>query len=230
MASMDNRLFALAALSAFLVSIALSAQVIGSALPNPLPPPLIRVDSPVNNKVYPSNDVQLNFTVLPDPVITLTSFTYKLDEQETKETNGSTLLTCSSWGSHTLSIYGKGSYDSILAVVYFSTGYSTTWVVFTLILVVVASAISLTVFALRRRLVTTLKRRKTASFWVGLACFLLFTFLLAESAGYAASDYLFPHYPQALSVNAFPVGAIILGFLLCAGLYFMWSGTRKTNP
>jgi hypothetical protein len=239
MASKCNRLLLIVVVSALLFSFAFSAQAGGLALANPLQPPLIRVDSPQNNKVYPSNDVLLNFTILPDTEITLTSFTYTLDGQESKATNGSTMLTALPSGSHKLTIYGTGHYsysgsdqtypyDSV-DVIYFSIVYSTVWVTFTITVAAVVSVSLLTVFMLRRRLISVFRGKKTAKFWLGLASFLFAVFLFfIPTVWLTASDYLFPHFNRGLTFTASPIGAVSLGlFFTGIGLYLMWMGNRK---
>lgn len=105
------------------------------AVANPLTPPIISVNSPQNNKIYSSNDVQVNFRVLPNSGYNFTSFTYVLDGQAPKATDGTTILTGLSSGSHTLTIYGTGTYrtgnrtyehnDILVAEVYFNSFFNT---------------------------------------------------------------------------------------------------------
>jgi hypothetical protein len=243
MASKGNRILVVVVVFALLFSFAFSAQAIGLALANPLLPPLIRVDSPQNNKIYPSNDVLLKFTIIPNTGITLTSLTYSVDGQESKATNGSTILTDLPSGSHKLTIYGTGFYSYSnsnqtypyysVDVIYFSIVYSTVWVTFTITVTVVVSVILLTVFLLRRRLVTALTAKKTSKFWLGLASFLFAVFVFfIPMIWLIANNYLFPHYPIGMSINATPIPAISLGlFFTGIGLYLMKVGTRKkTNP
>jgi hypothetical protein len=202
-------------------------------LANPIPPPLIWVNSPQNYKIYSSNEVELNITVIPDTSISLTSFSFSLDGQETQATNGSTTLTNLSYGSHTLEIYGNNTYSySTLAIVYFSTVYSTSWVVFTIVLVATVSIVLLLLLKKRRQIVAALKGKKTAGFWTGLVCFVFFAILFFIPAIWiAASDYLFPHYPNSLSTNIYPNSGILIGLIfMCTGLYLMRRGTKKPKP
>jgi hypothetical protein len=166
--ALDRRLLTVVAVLVLLASLAFSEQAVSLARANPLMPPLVRVDSPQNNKIYPSNDVPLIFIVIPSNTIILTSFTYSIDGQEPKATNGSTALTNLAAESHKLTIYGKGfyayssnqTYESVADVVYFSTGYSSAVVTVIAILAAATSLISLTVFALRRRLPRLLRGRR----------------------------------------------------------------------
>jgi len=86
-----------------------SLMIVEIAVANPLTPPLIEINSPQNNQIYPLNTVQLNFSVLPDAWFNFTSFTYVFDGQPPVATNGTTILTDLPSGSHTLTIYGRGA-------------------------------------------------------------------------------------------------------------------------
>lgn len=223
-------------ISALLTSVVAGAQAVSFAMANPLSPPLIRVYSPENNKIYSSNDVQLNFTIIPTTGINLTSFAYSLDGQATKATNETTILTGLSYGSHTLTIYGTFTYpvgnsiqeyNSTLEIIYFSTFYSTSWIIFTIILLVAIAIGLLIFFKKRRQLVAALKGKKTVSFWVGLACFVFFaTLFFVPAMWQMANDYLFPHYPK--SIIGFPNLGAILGLIFMGiGWYLMRLGTKK---
>jgi hypothetical protein len=219
-------------ISALLTSILAGAQAANSAMANPLSPPLIRVYSPQNNKIYSSNEVQLNFTIIPNTGVNLTSFSYSLDGQTTKATNGSTILTGLSAGSHTLIIYGNWSYpfqvyNNNLETIYFSTIYSPPLVTFTIILLAAIAIILLIFFKKRKQLIATLKRRKTASFWVGLACFLFFAILFfVPGVWHFVNDYLFSHFLKGESDGPL-FGAIIGLFFMGVGWYLMRQGIKK---
>jgi hypothetical protein len=214
-------------------------EVVKIAKANPLPPPLIRVNSPQNNKIYSSNEVQLNFTQIPNTDINLTSFAYSLDGQAREATNGSSILTGLSYGSHTLAIYGNGTYlignntheyNSTLAIVYFSTFFSTSWVVVTIVLAAVICTGLLIYFKKRRQLATALKGKKTASFWVGLFVFSFFAALVFfPSVWQMVSDYLFPYYPH-YGISGFLGYGVVFGFIfMCIGWYMMRLGAKKVQ-
>lgn len=219
-------------ISALLASIVAGMLVVKVAKANPLSPPLIRVYSPQNNKIYSSNEVQLNFTVIPNTGVNLTSFAYSLDGQATKATNGSTILTGLSSGSHALTIYGNFTYpfqdyNSDLETIYFSTIYSPSLVTFAIILLAAFAIILVIFFKKRKQLIAALKRKKTASFWVGLACFLFFAILFfVPGVGQFVNDYLFPHYPKDMSDGAL-FGTIIGLVFMVTGWYLMRRGTKK---
>jgi hypothetical protein len=236
-----NKVLALAAtiILALLLSLVVGVMVVKVAFANPIESPLIQVNSPQNNKIYSSNDIQLDFTALPNTGYNFTSFAYSLDGQAAKATNGSTILTNLSYGSHTLIIYGTGTYkignntfehnDTVVAMVYFDALFSTSWVVFTIILIAVIAIGLLIFFNKRRQLITRLKGKKTVSFWFGLLCFLFSaTLFFVPSVWQMADDYLFPHYPQGISV--FPGYGIIFGLVFMGiGFYMMMLGTQESR-
>jgi hypothetical protein len=237
--AIQNKTFSIVTvISLLLASLALGAQSIGLALANPLPPPLIKLNSPQNNKIYSSNDIQLNFTVLPNTGIDFKEFSYSLDGQINQTTNENTILTDLSAGTHTLKMYGKGTYpignsiqehNFLLTIVYFSVSYSTAWVIFALVVAVVFSMILLMLVLKRRQLVRALKGRKTASFWIGLVCFWFFAILVfIPNLWWMAGDYLFPHYPNSSFFIFFPYSSLILGLVfMLIGLCLMKFGTKK---
>jgi hypothetical protein len=241
MAMRNKRVFAAAVLT-LLLTLTVGMQFLSSALANPIPVPLIRVYSPQNNKIYSSNDVQLNFTeaVFPNTGISVSSFGYSLDGKPIESTNGSTILAGLSSGSHTLTIYGTVTYslgnevhenNSTLAIVYFSTSYSTAWIVFSISMAVAIFFGSLILLFKRRQFVSALKGRKTFSFWLGLVCFLFFAILVfAPATWQAANDYLFPYYPHGMTVMLFPDGGITFGLIfMVIGWFLMRRGTRKNQ-
>ena len=155
-----------ALISALLVT-ALAVKFIANlAEANPLPSELIVVDSPQNNKIYYVTEVELNFTQLPDTGWNFTSFDYSLDGNAKVAINGSVVLTGLSYCSHTLTIYGTGTYtgvnqtygpyEQILEKRYFSIVFSTPWVVLSTILVAVTCAGLL----LRKKLVNAFRGKK----------------------------------------------------------------------
>jgi hypothetical protein len=201
---------------------------------NPISLPFINVNSPENNKIYSSNQVTLNFTVI-DTHRNYTSFSYSLDGQEPIDTNKSGVLTNLPSGSHTLKIYGNATDDAywngheLLNIVYFSTIYSTAWLTFALILAVSLATLSLLIFFGRKRIAARLKREKKFSFWLGVLCFLFFTCLVfVPSFWHWANDYLFPRFPVGLQDS--PIFGIIISIpFMVIGLLLMLFGTRKNK-
>ena len=213
----------------FILVIGLQATFFAAA--NPLPPPVIRVESPTNNQVYPSGEVWLNFTRFPDTDY-VTSITYSLDGHAEISTNGSTLLSGLPAGSHSLALYAKLSadrddYGFMITKIYFSTYYSTAWVTFATVFIAVLATGLLALFFIRRRLTAALKRKKTEPFWIGLGVLLLgalFFGLLVEGAAY---DYLFPVHHSGLVVNN-PYPCLFLSlFFISVGLVLMRRGIKK---
>jgi hypothetical protein len=161
-----------------LLALPVSGFLVSCVSANPISPPLITLASPVNNHVYFSNQVQLNFTTAPYSYVNFIEFTYRLDNQPWQATNGTTLLEGLAAGSHTLTIHGKGNYtsysgtsdaayDSTLAVVYFSVDFSTAWMTLTLSASAAIGATVLILFKTRTRLVAAIKHEKNPRF--GLA-------------------------------------------------------------
>lgn len=169
---MQNKTFLIViVISVLLASSALGEHFIGTVLANPLPGPNLNVTSPQDNKIYSSNNIQLDFTVLPNIDEKYTSFSYILDGQQPQETDGSTILTGLSEGSHTLQIHGNTTYmdgDSVveyspvLAIIHFSIAYSTSWIVLTIVTVAAFSMILLVFVIKRRQLLRAGKGKKTS--------------------------------------------------------------------
>ena len=214
---------------ALLLSLTLAVQMVSA---NPLFSPPIKVNSPENDKIYPSNQVPLNFSVM-NAYPNYTSFSYSLDGKEPQNTNQSCVLTNLPSGSHTLIIYGNSTEDTywggheLLDIVYFSTTYSTAGLTFGLILATSLATLSLLIFFGRKRIATRLKREKKFSFWLGLVGFLFFTcFVFIPSFWHWANEYLFPHFPNELEVS--PIFGFIFSLpFMALGLVLMWVGTRK---
>jgi hypothetical protein len=212
-----------------LASLVLQTQI---ACANPTAVPSLRVDLPVNNKIYPSNQVELNFTVI-DPFFNYTDFSYSLDGKQPQQTNPSCVLTGLSSGSHTLTIYGNyssadhGSGNRLLTKVYFSVNYSTAWVNFALILAAVLVPAFLLLFLGRKRIANRLKRQKTGGFWLGVVCFVFFAvFIFAPSVWHWADKYLYPQFETGFEGS--PVfGIVFSASFMILSIFFMWFGTRK---
>ena len=97
---------ALCMLSIFLLSI---FQFSNLATANPIIPPYIHIQSP-QNKIYSSNEIELNFAA---PSVELhentyfTSFSYKLDNFSVVTIDGNSTLTSLPWGSHSIIVYAQ---------------------------------------------------------------------------------------------------------------------------
>ncbi|MCW3999989.1 MAG: hypothetical protein NWE93_07105 [Candidatus Bathyarchaeota archaeon] len=212
-----------------------SAQTFLSATANPIAPPMLTVDSPQDNQIYPSS-VMLSFAPTSHSGYNFTSFSYSLDGQPPKPTDGHTLLSDLACGSHTIEIYGNGTSDwssepkvnMLLGIVYFSVGYSTQWLVFLLVLVVVFVPLLLGCFINRRQLSARFHRKKTSAFWLGSAVLFFSAVIFAPSAWQLASNYLFPHYPRGLQFSAVP-GFLFGLALVAAGLVLVAAGTRRQS-
>jgi len=241
MANRGKTLSAAILFSALLITF-LAAQAVSFASANPINPPLIQVNSPQNNKIYTTNEVQLTFAAVPNNWVNFTSATYSLDGQPPKPVNGSITLTSLTSGSHTLTVYGKGTYssyggqvhdyDSVEAVIYFSVHYSTSWVTFAGATAAVISIVSLIIIWKHRPIAAALKGKKTARFWVGLAGFLFFTCVFfVPGVWLMASDYLYPHYSRGIPSVVFnPWGTMIfVSTFMGIGLWLMRSGTKRTE-
>jgi hypothetical protein len=200
------------------------------AMANPLPPPVVRIYSPLNNQIYPSGEVWLNFTRLPDTEF-VTSITYSLDGKPEIRTNGSTLLSGLSAGSHSLALYAKLSesredYGFIISKVYFSVNYSTRWATFAGVFSTVVSVGLLVLFFTRHRFVAALRRKKTALFWLGLCLSILGTLGFALNVGSATFDYLFPVYHSGLTVNLTFPSVLFSLFFVGVGLVLAKRGVK----
>jgi hypothetical protein len=206
-------------------------QVINFVDANPLPPAVIRIESPSNNQIYPSGEVWLNFTRLPDSDY-VTSITYSLDDQTEITTNESNLLSGLSVGSHSLSLYAKMSterddYGYLITKIYFSINYSSSWLTFTAVLSAVFAVSLLMLFATRRQLVVVLKRKKIARFWVGLSVLLWGSLFFSLVVGGALYDYLFPVYHGGFAVILVYPSLIFNLFLIIIGLVVMKMGLKR---
>ena len=85
------------------------ASTFAIASANPLRTPMIKVNSPTNNYVYPTGDVWLQFTNIDRYTYNFSSYSYSLDGGAAQPTDGNTKLTNLAAGSHKLIIYGNGT-------------------------------------------------------------------------------------------------------------------------
>jgi hypothetical protein len=221
---------------ALLLSTTFGAIIINVALADPLPAWLVNLKSPQNNKIYPTNTVEINFA--PSPEFNFTSFSYSLDGQAAQPTNGNTILTGLSEGTHKLTIYSTGnyfggnqSYTNVAAMVQFSIVYSPSLIIFSILLVAVIIGIALPLFIKRKPIMARLKGEKTASFWLGIACFLFFAAIfLVPSISIMTYDYVFPPALSYRLVAEMPPAwlFLIIGLIFMVfGLILMIIGTRK---
>jgi hypothetical protein len=222
---------------AILAIVLVMSSVVGEAAANPITPPMVKIASPQNNQVYSQSNVWLNFSAVPMAIndFNFSSFSYSLDGQASQITNGGTLLTNLPSGSHSLVISGKATEgywkdkDMLLDIVYFSINYSTPWVVFTVVLLTTSVPLLVGLFVNRRAVVQRLRRKKTASFWVGLACFLFFTvFVFGPSIWQLTNKYLFPRYGYGtLEISIVPMVVIFGLIFMVIGFLLMAIGTRQ---
>jgi hypothetical protein len=199
-------------------------------------PPIIIVDSPQNNHVYSSNDaIALNFSLQPNSGYIFTSYSYNIDGQPLQTTNSTSVISGLSTGSHTLRIYGNGSWHGafgderiLLEIVYFSVGYSTAIVNFTVDLAAFLAFVFLALFVGRKRLIARLKQKKQLSFWFGLMILTFGAILFFPSAWWFLKLYIFPFNFHGLV--AIPFIPMVYGaFILTFGLILTIFGTRKTK-
>lgn len=212
----------------------LSAQTFQTATANPIPSPMLQLDSPQDNQIYPSN-VWLNFSPSPYTGINFTSFSYSLDGQVTKGTDGHTLLTDLAGGSHTIEIYGNGTtvwgneqkVNMLLDIAYFGVGYSTQWVVFTVLFVAVVVLSLLALYINRAAFARRLRAKKKPSFWLGTVSTSLGLVMFIPWLYGVLYEYLFPIYPRGLGIYFAPVMYLMI-FFIAAGFALMVYGTRKS--
>jgi hypothetical protein len=218
------------------------AGVVAVSSANPYIEAMIEVASPVNNQLYSSNSVQLTFSVLHG--YNITSFSYSVDGQARKETNGSTMLTDLPSGTHSLAIYGNytTSYttgnqtrtynhnNELLQIVHFNTNYPTNWIVFTIVFTAVVVPIVAVLALKRRQLSRRLKGSKNPLFWLGVASSLFAIVVSASSVWYYTSKYLFPPplYPHGTVFYSLVDAVFGLIFLLI-GVALMALGTRHSK-
>ncbi len=162
----------------------------------------------------------------------VTSITYSLDGNVEIMTNGSTLLSGLSAGSHSLALYAKFSadrddYGFMITKIYFSVNYSSAWVTFAAVFSVVLAVSLLALFVTRRRLVAALKRQKTAPFWVGLGFLILGALFLGLIAWGKVYNFLFPVYRSSLVVDLIYPSLIFSLLLTGVGLALMRRGIKK---
>jgi hypothetical protein len=162
---------------------------------------MVTIDSPKNNQIYP-NSIWLTFAPTSYSGYNFTSFSYSLDGQPPKPTDGHTLLTDLAGGSHSIEIFGSGTstlnsdqkVDIFLDIVYFSVGYSTQWVVFTVVLAAVVVPSLLAVYVNRAALARRLRAKKKPSFWLGAVSAAVGLILFIPWVNTILQSYLFPRY------------------------------------
>ena len=210
-----------------------------SAIANPEQAALITVYSPQKEKTYFSTGVQLSFATLPQTVINLASFSYSLDGNARVSINGNSTIADLSYGPHTLTIYGNGTYidendtsiyEINLALIHFNIYYSTVSAILFISSLALVCAGILAYFKRREQIVYWFKEKKykgekSGLFWIGLlvlaialALFILGVITLPLSSNeshFSSGDY------SALIVF------LTLGFSFVAiGLYLMIIGIK----
>jgi hypothetical protein len=209
-------------------------------LANPVAMPVVNVQSPINNQNYPTNNIKLKTTAYAVPSSVNFSITYYvLDDQQAAPTNGSTILSDLSSGSHTLKLYGTRSVfdyytnstkkynDELGSVVYFSVIYSTQWVIFTVILVLFLAITSLVLFKKRRQIKAALKRPKRDVFFVGVVMLFFSGMFTIYFAWQVAYNYLFPYWPPKFMASNPNLNFIFSLIFFSLSLLLMLSGTHK---
>ena len=120
---------AICMLSIFLVSI---FQFSNLATANPIIPPYVHIQSP-QNKIYSSNEIELNFAApsveLPENTY-FTLFSYRLDNFAVVTIDGNLTLTSLPWGSHSIIVYAQDNEGLLYfsQTVHFDVIFSTAWV------------------------------------------------------------------------------------------------------
>lgn len=224
---------------AVIIFIILVLSATEQLLANPEAQPSVIVHSPVNNQIYPTNEIELNVIPFPYPsnVVNFTLNYYILDDQSPISTNGTGVLNNLSPGSHTLKFYGTFSSqlanstheqkDALVRIIYFSVIYSTQWVLFTTALVLFIAIICLVLFTKRRQIKVALKSQKRGVFYVGSALLLLSSVPTIYFIWQIADNYLFPYSPPKHNVLEPTLPFIISMFFLTLGLSLLWLGIRK---
>jgi len=121
---------------------------------NPIVPPYIHIQSP-QNKIYSSNEIELNFVApsveLPENTY-FTSFSYCLDNFAVVTIEGNLTLIGLPWGSHSIIVYAQDneglSYFS--QTVYFDVLFSTALVLVAFIVGIAVAVIGLLVYLKKR--------------------------------------------------------------------------------
>jgi hypothetical protein len=201
-------------------------------------PPIITVTSPQNNRVYPSNIViPLNFSLIPSLGYNFSSYSYSIDGQLEQSIGDFNHLRGLSDGSHTVTIYGNGSWHGEfgneriqLEIVYFSVGYSTAIVNFSVGLGIFLAFVSGVFFFGRRNIVARIKGKKYSSFWFGLMGLTVGVIIFSPALWWYLQLYLFPvNFHGMVVPPSMPMffGALVMVF----GFILTVFGTRKTaNP
>jgi hypothetical protein len=223
---------------ALLLMTTFGAIIINPAAANPISPWNIHLNSPQNNMIYPSNMVTINFDPTPFWGINVTSFSYSLDDQVAQPTNGSTILTGLTDGTHKLTLYSTGNFTRenqtttvMVAMIHFSVVYSPAIIVFTTILIASLLAIGVPLYIKRKPILVRLRGYKTIGFWLGLPFFVFSSIPFFIIIGQMSSNYMFPHaYTGELVFYLSPLPFLIFGLILMLfGLTLMIAGTSKNG-
>jgi hypothetical protein len=220
---------------AFIITLFLIVICIDLISANPLPMPLVNIHSPQNNQIFQSDSVQLSFTPVAE---NCTSFSYALDDQPSLTTDGNTLLTNLSWGSHKLTIYANQTFramgfveegkNMVASIVYFSVVYSNALLMVLAIVLPTIIIISLLLLFMRRKIAARLRHQKGLVFWFGTFMFGSSTFVFLLYSWFVVSDYLFPYWPKGITiVPPYWLFSTVCFAFIGVGLAMMWLGTQK---
>jgi hypothetical protein len=211
----------------------------GLTAANPIEAPMVKVESPINNHVYPTSDVE--FKISPLYWYTYSEYYFVLDDQTPMPLNGTVTLTGLSAGSHIVKIYGNGTLtinsptnnqtsqhnSDLLSVVYFSVFFSTAWVTFGAVILVAFTVVTFTVYKKRLQIKTALRGEKNAFFSIGLVMFVLSSLSFVFFALIVLENYLFPHWPQKFFTPNYNIPFVLSLFFLSLGLFVMWLSCKR---
>jgi len=112
--------------------LSINISILQSGNCNPIIPPYVHIQSP-QNKIYSSNEIELNFVApsveLPENTY-FTLFSYRLDNFVVVTIDGNLTLTSLPWGSHSIIVYAQDNEGLLYfsQTVYFDVIFSTAWV------------------------------------------------------------------------------------------------------
>ena len=216
-----------------LLSTAALSVLVNFADANPIAEPLVNVSSPQEGKTYASTQVLLNFTRIDDSLyasyFNFTSLYYSLDGGPKTPTNGTTVLSGLSIGSHRVVIYGD---DYTADAIRFSVYVPSSIIQVSVILLAVAFVAAVLYVKRPAPLVRWYNKKyggaKTDIFWVGLlglglgASLIIFGILFVL----AQTDLEFGHSGSPIAIET-AFAAVFFRLLFgYAGLKFMSAGVK----
>jgi hypothetical protein len=201
------------------------------AFANPMAPNMYEFTSPENNKVYSSNNVEATISDYNYGYYNSPKVSYVLDNQAPVELNGTSFtLTNLSSGSHVLTLYAnEGNGADYVDKVYFSVYYSTNMLLFIVGFAVATAVVSAGFLIKREQVITRLRNKKSAVFWMGLAFFTIGILAFVPLAWETMNYFGVPTYrtPFIFFVFFLDVSTIISVGLAIGGFFLMLRGTRK---